>query len=152
MSSKQRFKLIPAVYLILRKKDEVLLLERQNTGYQDGMRSLVAGHLDGGELATQAMIREAKEEAGITIQPQDLNHVYTTHRLSGDVENERVDLFFECSKWQGEIQNMEPTKCSDLSWFSIQSLPDNLIAHIKIVLQDVAQGKTFSEYTEEPVL
>lgn len=150
MSSKQRFKLIPAVYLILRNEDKVLLLERQNTGYQDGMRSLVAGHLDGGELATQAMIREAKEEAGITIQPEDLKLAYTTHRLSGDIENERIDLFFECSTWQGEIQNMEPAKCSGLSWFSIESLPDNLIAHIRIVLKDIAQGKSFSEYEEEP--
>ncbi len=150
MSDKQRFKLIPAVYLILRNEDKVLLLERQNTGYQDGMRSLVAGHLNGGELATQAMIREAKEEAGITIRPEDLKLAYTTHRLSGDIENERVDLFFECSRWQGEIQNIEPAKCSDLSWFSIQSLPDNLIAHIKIVLTDIEQGKSFSEYTEEP--
>ncbi len=150
MNSQQRFKLIPAVYLILRNEDKVLLLERQNTGYQDGMRSLVAGHLDGGELATQAMIREAKEEAGITIQPEDLKLAYTTHRLSGDIENERIDLFFECSHWQGEIQNMEPTKCSDLSWFSMQSLPDNLIAHIKIVLKDISQGNSFSEYTEEP--
>jgi 8-oxo-dGTP pyrophosphatase MutT (NUDIX family) len=68
---KERFKLIPAVYLILRRNDEVLLLRRANTGYQDGKYSLIAGHLDGDELATEGMIREAKEEAGIVIVKED---------------------------------------------------------------------------------
>lgn len=37
--SKDRFKLIPAVYLLLRQDNEVLLLRRANTGYQDGKYS-----------------------------------------------------------------------------------------------------------------
>lgn len=69
-SSKVRFKIIPAVYLVLRQGDEVLLLRRANTGYQDGKYSTVAGHLDGNELATEAVAREAKEEAGITVIPR----------------------------------------------------------------------------------
>lgn len=56
-----RFKLIPAVYLLLRSKGKILLLRRSNTGYQDGMYSLIAGHLDGDELGTEGLIREAKE-------------------------------------------------------------------------------------------
>lgn len=150
MSSKERFKLIPAVYLVLRQNDKVLLLQRQNTGYQDGLYSLIAGHLDGGEFASQAMVREAKEEADITINPDDLNLVYTTHRLNGGPDYERIDLFFECSKWQGEIKNTEPHKCSDLSWFSTDGLPTNTIPHIRIVLEDIARGKTYSEYEKEP--
>jgi len=36
------FKLISTVYLLLRRDDELLLLRRANTGYQDGRYSLVA--------------------------------------------------------------------------------------------------------------
>ena len=72
----ERFKLIPAVYLLLRQDDKILLLRRANTGYQDGNYSLIAGHLDGDELATEGIIREAKEEAGITISKADLNFVH----------------------------------------------------------------------------
>ena len=36
------FKLISTVYLLLRRDDELLLLRRANTGYQDGKYSLVA--------------------------------------------------------------------------------------------------------------
>ena len=54
---KERFKLIPAVFLIFRRGDEVLLLRRANTGYQDGKYGLVAGHLDGDELAFGIVFR-----------------------------------------------------------------------------------------------
>lgn len=147
----ERFKLIPAVYLILRKGDEVLLLQRANTGYQDGKYSLVSGHLDGDELATHGLVREAKEEAGITIKPEDLVLVHTVHRLSRDERNqERMDLFFEATTWTGDIKNMEPHKCSDLSWFGINNLPDQMIPLVKQVLESVARGRHYSEYIKEP--
>lgn len=56
--SKERFRLIVAVYLILRQNGKILLARRANTGYADGFYSLPAGHLDGDELATEGMARE----------------------------------------------------------------------------------------------
>lgn len=56
-----------AVHLFLVKDDKILLLRRSNTGYEDEMYSIVAGHIDGDEDAKTAMIREAREEAGIEI-------------------------------------------------------------------------------------
>ncbi|MEI9913427.1 MAG: NUDIX domain-containing protein [Candidatus Saccharibacteria bacterium] len=53
--SKDKFKLIPAVHLLLVDKDKILLLRRFNTGYEDGKYSVVAGHIDGGEAASSAM-------------------------------------------------------------------------------------------------
>lgn len=151
MSTSERFKLIPAVYLVLRKANQVLLLRRANTGYQDGNYSLVAGHIDGDELATSALIREAKEEANISLNLADLQLVHTAHRLNRDeMQQERIDLFFEATSWTGEITNMEPEKCDDLSWFDITHLPKNTIPFIANVLQDVQAGVVYSEYETEP--
>jgi 8-oxo-dGTP diphosphatase len=148
----QRFKLIPAVYLLLRKDNKILLLRRFNTGYQDGNYSLVAGHLDGNELATEATAREAKEEAGITVDPQNLKLVHVAHRLTrNQVGQERLDLFFEASEWTGDVSNAEPDKCDDLSWHPLNDLPRNMLPLIRYVLRDVAKGIGYSEYADEPI-
>jgi 8-oxo-dGTP diphosphatase len=148
---KQRFKLIPAIYLIVRRENKVLLLRRANTGYQDGKYGMIAGHLDGDELATSAIVREAKEEAGITVRMTDLKFIHLLHGLSrNDAGQERMSLFFEVWKWQGEIKIMEPEKCDDLSWHNIDKLPDNMLPLVRNVLSDVANNSYYSEYTKEP--
>jgi len=80
---KERFKVFVSVHLLFIEKDKILLLRRKNIT-SDGLYSVVAGHLDGGETVTQAMIREAKEETGIDIKPEDIDtrtvcHSYSNH-------------------------------------------------------------------------
>ena len=41
---KNRFKLIPSVHLFLVQGQNILLLRRFNTGYEDGKYSVIAGH------------------------------------------------------------------------------------------------------------
>lgn len=142
--------MIVAVYLLLRRGDEVLLLKRANTGYMDGNYGLVSGHVDGDELATAAMTREAMEEAGIVIKPGDLKLVHTTHKLTDGPSTERVELFFQADSWEGEITNTEPHKCDELAWYPVASLPQNTIPLVRIVIQAVETGETFSEFAKEP--
>lgn len=145
-----RFELKSAVFLVLRRNNEVLLLRRANTGYMDGLYSLVAGHLDGNEPATAAVVREAKEEAGITVKPEDLTFVHATHRLTRNEPNqERIDLFFECRAWEGDIVIAEPDKCDELRWAPLENLPDNVIPIVRLILMDIRDGQAYSEFTEE---
>lgn len=119
------------VYLILRKDNDVLLLLRKNTGYCDGMYGLVAGHVEDGESALQALVREAQEEAGIEIDIQDVRFVHVMHRQSNRFN---IDLFFECCSWEGTPVNQEPEKCAGLEFFPKDKLPSNIITHIEAVL------------------
>ena len=138
---------IPASYLTLLKDNKILLLRRLNTGYEDGNYSMVAGHVDANETFTQCIIREAKEEAGILLKPEDLKVVHVMHRNSGTPEdNERVDVFFIAEKWDGEIVNKEPYKCDDLSWFDLDAIPKNVIPYIKQAIEGIKNKTHYSEH------
>lgn len=139
----ERFRLIGEVHLILERGSSVLLLRRFQTGYEDGNYSLVAGHLDGHEPARVGMIREAREEAGIIVDPSALEFVHLMHRERAD---ERMALFFRCTAWQGEVRNAEPDKCDDLSWFDYDELPGNVVPYISHALKSVHRGDIYSEF------
>lgn len=141
---KERFKAIVAVHLFLRKGNKILLLRRFNTGYEDGNYSVPAGHHDGGETVSSAMIREAKEETTIDIKPEDLRVVHVMHRNADDWE--RIDFFFECKKWQGDVKIGEKDKCDDLSWFGINELPNNTIPYIKSAIASYKNNELYSEF------
>lgn len=138
---------IPASYLILMQDNQILLLRRANTWYEDGNYSLIAGHVDPGETFTECIMREAEEEAGITLLPEYLRVAHIIHRDSGQaVGNERIDAFFVATKREWTLQNKEPHKCDDLSWFPLDQLPDNIIPYIKHTIQAIQQNISYSEY------
>jgi ADP-ribose pyrophosphatase YjhB (NUDIX family) len=135
-----------AVYLILRRQEEILLARRCNTGFQDGNYSLVSGHVEAGESVTAALIREAYEEAGIVLSPEAAKFVHLIHRKSEDGLY-YFDFFFTADEWTGEITNCEPHKCDDLRWFSQTRLPLNLVSYVRDVLtQQGIYAHPFSEY------
>lgn len=138
----ERFKLIASVYLILIRNNQVLLLRRQNTGYEDGNYGLPAGHVEDNESITHALSREVKEEIGLDIKSEDATLVHVMHRREKDI---RVDFFFTAQNIEGEPKNMEPEKCDDLSWFPLNKLPKNIIPYIKSAIQSSQERKIFSE-------
>jgi 8-oxo-dGTP diphosphatase len=132
-----------AVHLFFIQERKALLLRRYNTGYEDGNYSVVAGHVEAGETVTQAAIREAQEEVGVTIDPQNVAVVQVMHRKS---EDERLDFFVLIGRWNGEIANHEPQKCDDLAWFPLDHLPDNVIPYVKRALENYQNGIFYSEF------
>ena len=78
--------------------------------------------------------------------------VHIMHRLEKFEEDkyesshQRIDAFFTASAWQGEIKNMEPTKCPDLSWFPLHNLPKNIVPYVKSALEQISKKNIFSEY------
>ena len=123
----QRLRMPVAVHLLLTRGDEVLLLRRYNTGYEDGNFSVPAGHVDGNETVMDAMAREALEEIGIRLDPQGIRIVQVMHRFA---EEERIDYFLTAEGWSGEIFIKEPDKCDLLEWFPVGSLPSNTIPYV----------------------
>jgi len=138
-----RSKFPVAVHLFFLRDNQILLIRRFNTGYEDGNYSVVAGHVDAGETVTQAAIREAMEEVGVVLEPADLQVVHVMNRKSRD---ERVDFFAVVRHWVGEVTNHEPQKCDDLSWVALDALPDNTIPYVRQAIENYQAGDYYSEF------
>lgn len=135
-----------AVYLILEREGKILLLLRQNVSYMSGFWGMPAGHVEQGELITDAMIRETEEEVGIKVRREDLRLAHTMFRAKHDETGERVDFFFTADTWEGEPRNGEPAKCAEVKWFPKNALPKNVIPNQLLALESIRKGEQFSEY------
>ena len=138
-----RFQVVPAAYVVLRRADEVLLQLRRGTGYMDGYWACAAaGHVERGESVVAAAVREAREELGIDVAAADLLGLTGMHRTNGtgDPIDERVDWFFQCTRWTGVPVLQEPDKAADLRWFALDALPDPVVPHERAVLDALVSG------------
>lgn len=138
-----RFTLRSAVHVFLVRDGRILLLRRFNTGYEDSNFSVVAGHLDGGETVAAAAVREAREEVGIEVRPDDVAVVGVMHRQA---EDERIDFFVAVRRWTGDITNAEPGKCDLLHWSAPDDLPGNVIPYVRRAIENYQRGVWFASY------
>ena len=121
---------------------EILLQLRQNTGYMDNMYDFAcSGHVEKGESYANALVREAKEEIGISLKEEDLVFLAVIHHY----QNDYVQVFFETKSYENEPTVCEPDKCSGLLWTDINNLPENIIPFIPNVLQDIKLGIQFDD-------
>ncbi|PIP65362.1 NUDIX hydrolase [Candidatus Peregrinibacteria bacterium CG10_big_fil_rev_8_21_14_0_10_49_16] len=140
---REHFLFIPEVSLILFRDSCVFLLQRQNTGYEDGKYCFIAGHKEQGETVKQAMVREAKEEADLDITERELVLSHFTHRHAQG--HERAAFFFTIPNFTGEPRNAEPEKCSHCDWFPLKNLPE-MMPYMRTTLDRYLEGHLYSDF------
>ncbi|WP_148575113.1 NUDIX domain-containing protein [Nocardioides caldifontis] len=133
-----RFQVVPAAYLLLLRgegADLELLLQLRGpaTTFMAGhWASAAAGHVELGESVQVAAAREAVEELGIAVAPDDVEPLCTMQRtLPGvnDPVEQRVDFFLTTRRWQGEPAVQEPRKAVGLGWFRPSAPPEPMVPH-----------------------
>ncbi|MGV9928941.1 NUDIX hydrolase [Nocardia rhamnosiphila] len=136
--------MIGDVHLLLTDpQGRVLFGRRANTGYEDGAYHLPSGHLEAGESMVAALVRETKEEIGLTISAEAVRFAHVMHNSSS---GGRVAFFFLVQDWDGDLANMEPDRCDDLAWFSLDALPDRMIPYCREAMRQIASEGRFSLY------
>jgi 8-oxo-dGTP diphosphatase len=138
-----RHKITPAIFLLLIQDNKILMTRRVNTGWEDGNYTFPSGHVEVHETPRQALVREAQEEIGITIQEEDLHFEHVAFRNSNG--EDRVDIFFTASKHLAEPTNKEPHLCDDIAWFPIDNLPENTISFLKDIISLYKEKVPYSE-------
>ena len=140
----EREKFLSSVYLIVKNENgEVLLQRRQGTKLWPGYLALPAGHIDVGENAYEAVVREAQEELGIIVSVEDIVDTFVVNRKNKSLPP-YYDVYFEISNYLGKIKINEPEKCSELVWCSLTKLPNDMIDFEKEAIENNAKGIKFS--------
>jgi 8-oxo-dGTP pyrophosphatase MutT (NUDIX family) len=138
-----RFALVPAAYVALLRGTEVLLQQRQNTGYMDGHWTFsAAGHVERDESVYAAAVRETGEELGVRIQEADLEPLCTIHRRQNERDGgQRVDFYFTVSAWEGEPVVREPERSGGIRWAPLSALPRPLVPVDALALEMLRTGE-----------
>lgn len=112
------------VTAILKRDDRILLVHRtpQRQAYPNRW-SFPGGHIDPGEAAEQALVRELAEELGIGIGAPS-NH--PTAVIEGDGFRQRIWLV---ESWTGNPTNVAPEEHDDLIWATLDQARCLDLAH-----------------------
>ncbi|MEU0130970.1 methyltransferase domain-containing protein [Streptomyces sp. NPDC006289] len=139
----RRHREVVDVHLILRRGPDVLLARRAGTGYADGLLHAPSGHAEDGEDVREAVIRETAEEIGVALDPDELRvALVMQHRGPGG--NPRMGWFFEAEYDPARPpRNAEPEKCSELAWFPLDALPDDMVAYCRAGLDGYRAEERF---------
>jgi 8-oxo-dGTP diphosphatase len=146
----EHYKAFSAVFPVIMRAAagcmEVLLHRRENTGFMDGMWDFAgSGHVDENETARQAVVRECGEEIGIAVKVEDVSFAHVSHRLGRDGARAYYDIYFLVRRYEGEPRIVEPHKCSEMRWFKVDGLPEDMIGIRREALEMYLEGVYYSE-------
>ncbi len=133
--------LVVYVCLLLEKDNHVLLLKRENTGWMDGFWHVPGGSLEENESLAHAVVREAQEELAIIVDPAHVKLMYVMH-----LNKKAIGFYFLTPEWKGEPKNNEPDQCSEIGWFAIDKLPENMSPFARKVVESYKLGANYSYF------
>ena len=125
--------------LCLLNKDDKILLAMKKRGFAKGKYNGVGGKIEKGETIEKAMLRETKEEIGVTpIKYEKVGEMYFDEYYKGRKEKLVFHLYLVFD-WKGIIKETDEMKPK---WFKIDDIPyDNMLPDDKYWLPLILEGK-----------
>ncbi|MBX3086580.1 MAG: 8-oxo-dGTP diphosphatase [Anaerolineae bacterium] len=107
--------------LCLPIKQERVLLGLKKVRFGEGKITGFGGKQEDEETPTQTVVREMREEAGLTIEERDLQHLgQLTFSFSAKPEWDMIVQVYRVDKWRGDPGESEEMKPQ---WFAFNEIP-----------------------------
>ncbi|HUY62800.1 MAG TPA: 8-oxo-dGTP diphosphatase [Candidatus Paceibacterota bacterium] len=135
--------------LVLIIKDEQILLGLSKEGFCEGKVNAPGGKQEEGESLVDCAIREAREEAGVTIDASKLKEVAVITFYAGGVPHQEVHVF-RTGSFTGEPRE---TACMVPQWYDVDDLPfDDMLEADSRWMPQAIRGRKFRTevYYREP--
>jgi 8-oxo-dGTP pyrophosphatase MutT (NUDIX family) len=132
-------------HLYLERDGRTLLgLRHPDVAYAAEHWHALAGHVER-ESVRSCLVREAVEEAGLVIEPEDLELVHTVHLLGHADAEPRIHVFFRATAWCGEPEVREPDLCVRWEWWPLEGLPEPMVPYTRAAIDGIRAGRSYSE-------
>mgnify|MGYP000055672530 CR=1 FL=1 len=107
----------------------ILLCRRNPTAEAyPGKWDLPGGHIEGGESAEQALVRELREELGITVPPPGAGPSFQLSKGDGG-SGSLLLQGWALRDWEGVPYNRAPEEHTEIGWFGIEQALALDLAH-----------------------
>lgn len=113
-------------------RDKQLLLGKRLFKNQPPCWQFPGGHLENSESIAVCAQREVMEETGLLVK--DFRHLGYTDQPFDVNGRQYITLLVSCDYHSGEVQTLEPDKCSGWQWFDYLQLPSPLFKPISLFI------------------
>ncbi|MGW6202312.1 NUDIX hydrolase [Streptomyces sp. NPDC055089] len=137
---------IVGVHLHLQDEQGRILLGRRHPRSAFGPNEwhYLAGHCER-EAAVNCLVREAREEAGLVVEPDDVELVHVVHHVDSPEAPARIGLVFRARTWSGTPQILEPDRCVEWRWFSPDDLPAAVVPYARMAIDGTLAGRAYTQ-------
>ena len=126
--------------MVRNEKGEFLLgLRTKNARNEPGKWCFPGGCVEFGETLFDCARREAKEEAGIEIEPLKL--IKVIDHIIPDEKQHWVNPIIEARILKGTPKVTEPHKLKEWHWFSLENLLQNLTLNLVVFFKEIKGGR-----------
>ena len=126
--------------MVRNHKGEFLLgLRTENARNEPGKWTFPGGGIEFGERLFDCAKREAREEAGIDVEPVRI--VKVIDHIIPDEKQHWVNPIVEARLVSGEPKIVEPHKIGGWKWFSLENMPENITINLVQLFSQIKEGK-----------
>jgi len=131
-----RFSGRTATAIIPFQPDKILLIKRATVPFK-GYWALPGGRVDQGETVEHTVVREVKEETGLTVEVTSKLGDYHEQGVQGGVEYDYYPTCFLVKTVSGEIKKQE-SEIEEIKLFSLNEIPKLAFEHAQMIKDFVA--------------
>lgn len=122
----------------------LLGLRHPDSAYAPATHHYLAGHCER-ESAVACLVREAREEAGLVIDPDEVELAHVVHLVDTPGDTPRVQMIFRARSWSGTPEVREPDRCIGWRFWDADQLPERIVPYTRSAIDGIRAGRRYTE-------